>query len=131
MDADKHGSESGLIFQDETRRIIGCAMNVLNALGHGFPEKLYENALVVEMNSKSIPFAQQPRFEVSYLQTRVGEFIPDLVVFDKVIVDLKTIDRITDRERGQMINYLKVTKLRVGLLLNMMRPKLEWDRIVL
>jgi GxxExxY protein len=106
-------------------------MSVLNGLGHGFPEKLYENALALELKAKNIPFLQQPRYEVAYLNEKVGEFIPDLVVFDKVIVDLKTIDRITDRERGQILNYLKVTNLKVGLLLNMIRPKLEWDRVVL
>ncbi|MFT5492746.1 MAG: GxxExxY protein [Limisphaerales bacterium] len=61
----------------------------------------------------------------------VGEFIPDLIAFDSIVVDTKVIEAITDHERGKMINYLKITKKRVGVLLNFKRPKLEWERIVL
>ena len=61
----------------------------------------------------------------------VGEFIPDLIAYEKIIVDTKTIDRITDIERGQMLNYLRITKLPVGLIINFKKPKLEWERIVL
>jgi GxxExxY protein len=66
-----------------------------------------------------------------YKTCKVGEFIPDLIAFNAVIVDTKTIDRITDFERGQMLNYLRITKLRVGVLLNFKNPKLEWERLVL
>ncbi|MEY4005951.1 MAG: hypothetical protein RLZZ221_2047 [Verrucomicrobiota bacterium] len=66
-----------------------------------------------------------------YKGERVSEFVPDLVVEDSVIVDAKVIDRITDHERGQMLNYLRITALRVGLVVNFRRPKLEWERIVL
>lgn len=106
-------------------------MEVLNELGHGFHEKPYENALTVEFKLRQIPFAQQKSFELNYKSQRVGEFIPDLIAFDTVIVDTKTIDRITDVERGQMLNYLRITKLRVGVILNFKHPKLEWERLVL
>jgi GxxExxY protein len=66
-----------------------------------------------------------------YKGCKVGEFIPDLIAFNAVIVDVKTIDRITDVERGQMLNYLRMTKLRVGVILNFKHPKLEWERIFL
>jgi len=66
-----------------------------------------------------------------YKGCKIGEFIPDLIAFNAVIVDVKTIDRITDVERGQMLNYLRMTKLRVGVILNFKHPKLEWERIVL
>lgn len=66
-----------------------------------------------------------------YKGEKVSEFVPDLVVDDAVIVDTKVIDRITDHERGQMLNYLRVTGLRVGLIVNFRRPKLEWERIIL
>lgn len=131
MNTDEHGLSRDLIFKDETHRILGCAMTVLNALGHGFLEKVYENALVVELKALDIPFLQQPRYGVAYKGVSVGEYIPDLVIFDKVVVDLKTIESITGRERSQMLNYLKATGLRVGLLLNFAKPKLEWDRTVL
>ena len=131
MDTDKHGSGSHLIFKDETHQIIGCAMAVLNELGHGFLEKPYENAFSHELGVRNIPFKQQPRYGVVYKNVKVGEYIPDLVVFDRVIVDLKTIERITGREISQMLNYLKVTGLQIGLILNFSKPKLEWERVVL
>jgi GxxExxY protein len=64
---------------------------------------------------------------VIYKSVKVGEYIPDLIVFDEIVVDTKTIDRIIDVERGQILNYLKITQLRVGLLLNFKHPKLEWE----
>ena len=120
-----------LVLKEEVFRVVGCAMEVLNTLGHGLREKTYENALVVEFGLQGIPFRQQPRFDVIYKRVRVGEYIPDLIAFDQIVVDTKTIDRITDLERGQILNYLKITKLRVGLILNFKRPKLEWERLVL
>lgn len=116
-------------FVEETHAIIGCAMEVLNTLGHGLPEKPYENALVVEFENGGVPFAQQPRFEVPYKGTRVGEFVPDLVAYGRVIVDTKVVDRLTVRETSQMLNYLRVTGLTVGLLLNFSRPRLGWKRV--
>ena len=70
-------------------------------------------------------------FDVLYKGHKVGLFIPDLIAFDAVVVDTKVIDRITDHERGLMLNYLRITALRVGVILNFKRAKLEWDRIVL
>lgn len=121
MDADGRG----LAHQEETRQIIGCAMEVLNGLGHGLLEKPYENALVVEFKLKGIPYRQQPRFDVIYKGVRVGEYMPDLIAFDRVVVDAKVIERITDLEIGQILNYLKITELKVGLILNFKRPKLD------
>lgn len=117
--------------KEETRVIIGCAFEVLNELGHGLNEKLYENSVVVEFKRRSISFDQQRRFEVLYKGEHVGEFVPDLIAFGKVVVDAKTIDRITDHERGQMLNYLRITRLPVGLILNFKHAKLEFERIVL
>jgi GxxExxY protein len=117
--------------KEETHVIIGCAFEVLNELGHGLNEKLYENSLVVEFKRRGIAFDQQRRFEVRYKGEHVGEFIPDLIAYGKVVVDTKTIDRITDHERGQMLNYLRITKLPVGLILNLKHAKLEFERIIL
>jgi GxxExxY protein len=115
----------------ETHAIIGCAFEVLNELGHGLNEKLYENALCVEFRRRGIAYDQQRRFEVLYKAEPVGEFIPDLIACSKVIVDAKTIDRITDHERGQMLNYLRITRLPVGLILNFKHARLEFERLVL
>ena len=124
--------ESGdLIDGDLSCKIIGAAMEVLNELGHGLIEKPYERALAIEFELQDIPHVQQPEFTIEYKGEQVGTFVPDLVAFDKVIVDTKAIPRITDHERGQMLNYLRVTGLKLGLIINFSKPKLEWERIVL
>jgi GxxExxY protein len=129
---DKHSDtgEQRMILRQETEKIVGCAFEVLNELGHGLIEKPYENALVVEFGLQSIPCQQQRRFDVLYKTVKVGEYVPDLIVFRSVVVDTKVIDCITDHELGQMLNYLKITGLRVGLILNFRRAKLEWKRVV-
>ena len=80
---------------------------------------------------RKIPFREQPAFDVLYKGEKVGLFVPDLITFDSVAVDTKVIDRITDHERGLMLNYLRITNLRVGVILNFKHRKLEWQRIVL
>jgi len=127
----RRGGESKLVLKAETERIIGLAFEVLNEIGHGLNEKIYENALTVLFKLNSITFDQQRRFPVFFRGVEVGDFIPDLIVFGSVITDPKVIDRITDHERGKMLNYLRVTKLRVGLVLNFKHARLEWERIVL
>ena len=126
MDADGRG----WLYVEETKLIIGSAFEVLNTLGHCLPEKHYENALVVEFGLRGLPFQQQPRFDVLYKNVKVGEFVPDLIAFDLVVVEAKVIDRITDHELGQMLNYLKITGYGVGLILNFKRSRLEWQRVV-
>jgi len=103
----------------------------LNVLGHGLHEKPYENALVVELRLRGIAVEQQRRFQILYKTVQVGEYVPDLMASSSVIVDTKVLDRITEVERGKMINYLRITKLRVGLIVNLHKPKLEWERVVL
>ena len=120
-----------LLAREEVFQIVGCAIEVLNALGHGLLEKPYENALAVEFGLRNIPFRQQAIFDVLYKERKVGLFIPDLIAFDAVVIDTKVIDRITNHERGLMLNYLRITRLRVGIILNFKHPKLEWERIVL
>ena len=117
--------------KEEVYQLVGCAIEVLNTLGSGLVEKPYENALVVELGLRGIPYTQQARYEVKYKQVTVGEYIPDLIVFGKLIVDAKVIEQITDVERAQVLNYLRISGLRVGVILNFRHPKLEWERIVL
>ena len=102
-----------------------------NELGHGLLEKAYENALAVEFDLRNIPYSQQPRYDVYYKGKIVGLYVPDMVVYDKIIVNTKTIDRITKHEKGQIINYLRITGLKAGLVLNFKRAKLEWEKLVL
>jgi GxxExxY protein len=127
----KRGSDSKLIFKEETQKIIGFAFEVLNEIGHGLNEKIYENSLTVLFKQNDIAFDQQRRFPVFFRGVEVGGFVPDLIVFGSVIIDTKVIDQITDHERGQMINYLRITKLRVGLIINFKHARLEWERVVL
>jgi GxxExxY protein len=122
---------AALLFKEEVYQIIGAAMEVLNGLGHGLHEKPYENALVVEFGLRKIPFVQQPQYGVLYKTVKVGEYVPDLIAFNAVVVDAKVIDAITDHERGQMLNYLRITGLKVGVILNFKRAKLQFERIVL
>jgi len=120
-----------LLLKTEVFQIVGCAIEVLNTVGHGLLEKPYENAMVVEFGLKKIPFRQQPSFDVVYKGQKVGVFVPDLIAFDTAVVDTKVIERITDHERGLMLNYLRITGLRVGVILNFKHRKLEWERIAL
>src|SRR6266487_7065023 len=85
-------NEEKLLFKDEVFQIIGCAIEVLNTLGHGIVEKPYENALVVEFGLRQIPFKQQPAGDVLYKGQRVGAFVPDLIVFNSIVVDPKVIE---------------------------------------
>ena len=125
----RRGGESKLLLKAATEKIIGFAFEVLNELGHGLNEKIYENSLVVLFKLNGIAFDQQRRFPVFFRDVEVGVFVPDLIAFRSVIVDTKVIERITDHERGKMLNYLRIAKLRVGLILN--SRTLAWSGSVL
>lgn len=128
---DERKAGEKVVLAEEVYQIVGCAFEVLNDLGHGGKEKIYENSLTVEFGLRGIDFAQQRHFPVHYKGEKVGSLIPDLIAYDSVIVEAKVIPEITDRERGQILNYLKITGLRVGVILNFFRSKLEWERLVL
>jgi GxxExxY protein len=120
-----------VVLKKEAYVVVGAALEVLKEIGHGFHEKPYENALVVELGMHGMSCQQQARFDVNYKGVKVGEYIPDLIADNRIIIDTKVIEKITEHERGRMINYLKITGLRVGLIFNFRRAKLEWTRIVL
>ena len=134
MDADiqidLHAAKMDFPLKAETYAVIGCAFEVLNELGHKLSEKCYENALAVEFKLRGIAFDQR-RFEVLFMGQHVGEFAPDLIAFGQIIVDAKIIEQITDRERGQMLNFLRIAGLPVGLILNFKFARIGWERIVL
>ena len=102
----RRSGDSKLRLKTETEKIIGFAFEVLNEVGHGSNEKIYENSLTVLFKLNAIAFDQQRRFPVFFRGVEVGEFVPDLIAFGTVIVDTKVIDHITDHERGKMLNYL-------------------------
>jgi GxxExxY protein len=114
-----------------SNRIIGCALTVLHALGTGFLEKVYENALLHELRKAGIAVSQQHRMVVRYDGIVVGDYAADLLVEHVVLVELKVAKAIDEIHRAQCLNYLKATGLHLCLLLNFGKPRLEIKRIVL
>jgi GxxExxY protein len=132
MDTNRHEYfEDRLLHGPLVYSVVGAAFEVLKALGPGIWEKPYERAMIVELRLRQHKIDQQRRYDVTYKGESVGEYIPDLIVDDSVIVETKVVDRISNVERAQVLNYLRITGLRVGLIINFQRPKLEWQRVVL
>jgi GxxExxY protein len=123
---------SELLLKDEVYRIVGSAMNVHRELGNGFLEAVYQEAFEYELQQSEIPFRSQVELSISYKDTLLRKtYCADLVCFDSIIVELKSIKVIGPVEEAQLINYLKATGLRVGLLLNFGVPgRLDWKRLV-
>jgi GxxExxY protein len=114
-----------------SERIIGCAMKVLNTLGVGFLEKVYENALAYELRKAGLVVSQQHRMVVRYEATIVGEYTADLLVEGRVLVEIKAVRVLDDVHRAQCLNYLKATGLRLCLLVNFGDARLQVKRIIL
>jgi len=113
-----------------TERVIGCAYAVSNALGCGFLEKVYENALVHELRKGGLRVEQQQAIEVNYDGVVVGDYVADLLVEGSVLIELKAVRALEDLHLAQCLNYLQATGLTVCLLLNFAKPKLEIRRVV-
>jgi GxxExxY protein len=126
IDADERRWELNQI----TEKIIGCAFKVGNTLGCGFLEKVYENALVHELRKAGLRVQQQYPIKVYYDGIVVGEFTVDLLVEECVLVELKAIKSLGDKEQAQCLNYIKATKLSICLLINFGNPKIEIKRVV-
>jgi GxxExxY protein len=122
-----------LILKDEVFTIIGAAIEVHRVLGSGFLEPVYQEAMEIESRSRALPFVPQKILRIDYKGCLLKkEYIADLVYSDQIIAELKALDKLTGREESQILNYLKATKMRVGLLINFgSSPKLEWKRFVL
>jgi GxxExxY protein len=120
-----------LLYSEEVRNIVNCGSEVSNILGPGLSEKPYERVLCREFSLRKIPYSQHQKFQLFYKNTSVGYYIPDLTVFDKIIVEIKSIDKITQIEVAQILNYLRITGYKVGLILNFKHRKLEWKKFVL
>jgi GxxExxY protein len=113
-----------------TRDIVGAAMAVLNELKPGLDEKLYENALMIELVARGHTVEQQREYPVHYRGHFIGKLIPDLIVDRKVIADPKVVTAFNDTHMAQMLGYLNITVLQVALLLNFKEAKLDWKRVV-
>ena len=124
-----NANEHKLIFKDEVYRIVGAAMNVSNELGCGFLEAVYQEALEIEFADCQVPFEPQKRINTSYKDRMLKkEYFADFLCYGKIIVEIKAIKRITEIEEAQLLNYLKATKLPLGLIINFGHPKMEWKR---
>ena len=129
MDESDSVEDVGFQKDDLSYRIIGCAMRVHSVLGPGLREKPYERALAIEFEEEGIAFIRQPSFQIFYRQRPVGDCQPDFLVADEIVVDCKSIASIGDNEVGQVINYLKITGKRVGLLLNFRNTSMQQKRV--
>ena len=117
--------------EEITKAIIGAAMAVLNELKPGLDERLYENALVIELSARGHTLEQHREFPVHYRGHFIGKLVPDLIVDGKVIADPKVVSAFNDTHIAQMLGYLNITGLRVALLLNFKHATLQWRRVVL
>jgi GxxExxY protein len=120
-----------LLFKNEVYAIIGAAMDVYNHLGPGFSEAIYQEAMEIETVLRQIPNNPQQDIFIDYKGTELKQFFkPDFICFEKIIVEIKAIDRLTSREEAQLLNYLKATGMPVGVLINFGADKnLEWKRM--
>jgi GxxExxY protein len=116
---------------DITYKINGAIYEVNRVLGPGFLEKVYENALLIELHERGLKTENQVPIEVQYKAANVGEYFADLLVEDTVIVELKTVENLTKLHEAQLLNYLKATGVKVGLLVNFQNKKAQIKRMVL
>ena len=127
MDTDAHELRES----DLTETVIGSAFEISKVLGAGFFEKVYERALIRELMLRGVSAKAQVSFPVCYKGQYIGEYVADLVVEEKLIVELKCVDRLANEHLAQCINYLKASRLQVALLINFQRPRVEWKRVLL
>jgi GxxExxY protein len=115
---------------DITYAINGSVFEVNRVLGPGFLEKVYENALLIELKSRGLKAESQVPIKVLYKEDVVGEYIADILVEQSVIVELKTVESLEKIHEAQLLNYLRATGIRLGLLVNFRHPKAEIKRLV-
>ena len=115
---------------DITYAINGAVFEVNRVLGPGFLEKVYENALLIELKSRGLKAESQVPIKVLYKEDVVGEYVADILVEERVIVELKTVERLEKIHEAQLLNYLKATGLNIGMLVNFRHSKAEIKRLV-
>ncbi len=120
-----------LLYEEITDKILKCAVKVHKTLGPGFLESIYENALVLELKNTGLKVEQQKPIVVQYQGRDVGEHRLDLLVEDLVVVELKTVKTVDDIHKAQVLSQLKASQIRLGLILNFAKTKIEIRRIIL
>jgi GxxExxY protein len=122
-----------LLYRDESYAVIGACFEVYREKGNGFVEPVYQECLELEFGFQKLPFSSQSTLRLSYKGVELKQrYIPDFLCHEKIIVELKAVKELTDEHRAQVLNYLKASGLRLGLLVNFGHyPKLEFERIIL
>lgn len=120
-----------IIYKDLSYKIVELALEVHNELGCGFLEKVYENALMILLDREGIPAKQQAPTDVYFQNKVVGQYFADILIDNKLILELKTVDTITNVHKAQVLNYLRATGIKLGLILNFAKPRFEYKRLVL
>ena len=129
---DKRKIESDkIVYRELSYKIVGIAMTVHNELGYGFLEKVYENAMMILFRRDGITTQQQYPIKVQFQGEIVGDYYADILVEDKFILELKSTDQIVNVHKAQALNYLKATGIKLALILNFGKEKLEYERLVL
>ena len=122
---------SELILKEKTRAIIGAAMEVFNQLGSGFLEAVYQEAMEIELRMRGVVFEAMKPLTICYKGVPLKKlYVADLICEGPVLVELKAIETLTSRDEAQLLNYLKATGIRVGLIINFGGESLEWKRMV-
>ena len=122
---------NNFLYEDLTYKIIGIAMKVHKELGPGFLEAVYEEAMIVELTNEKIPFENQVQIEIKYQGRKLKKkYRADFIVDKRILIELKGINKLTKVDEACMINYLKATGIRVGLIINFGRSSLEWKRLI-
>jgi GxxExxY protein len=121
-----------IIYKEESFKIIGCCMEVHRELGKGHNELIYKNALEIEFGRQGIPFTREREYKITYKGVVLPHnYFADFIVLDKIILEVKAIEQLTDPHVRQTLNYLAVSKLELGLLVNFGEDSLSYKRVVL
>lgn len=122
-----------LLYADEVYKIIGAAMDIYNTMKSDYLEAVYQEALEVELGWRNIPFVSQKDISIQYKGHILKKtYLADFLIYDKIIVEIKALDRLTSRETSQVLNYLHATGMRLGLLINFgSLMEMKWERLIL
>ncbi|CAA6694076.1 MULTISPECIES: GxxExxY protein [unclassified Lentimonas] len=121
-----------ILFKNESYQLIGACFEVYNEMGFGFLEPVYQESLEMEFTSRAIPFNAQQKLQIHYKQQPLKQsYEPDFLCFEKIVIEIKAVKTLNDEHRAQIINYLKATKMQLGLLVNFgHRGELQYERFV-
>lgn len=119
-----------IVHRDLSYKIVGLAIDIRKELGYGYLEKVYENAMMVMLNRNGIYAQQQVPLKVMFQGVVIGDYFPDIVVENQIILEIKSQDRIIDANKAQTLNYLKTTGLKLAIILNFGKTKLDYERLV-